>query len=688
MKILSPAGTLESVYSAVKFGADAVYLGLSDFSARKNAGNFSESELNEAVSYCKKRGVSVFAAINTLIYENEIKDVEKAVRSAVNAGVDGIIVQDFGVYEIIKRTAPHIKIVASTQMTVNNVYGVRMLEKLGFDTVVLPRELNKSQIKEIIDRTDIKVEIFCHGALCVCYSGQCYFSSFIGARSGNRGLCAQPCRMMYEYKSKKGFFLSPKDLSLINNLAEVYETGADTLKIEGRLKSKYYTAAVTDVYRRVLDSGQLPSEEDIAILNASFMRGGYTSGYFKGIKNDKLFNFKKRENPYSDDTKKLEKHYDNLLKQPGDFYKSPVILKLTFTKDYKIKVEYEYLDIKNTFISEVSAEKAQKLPLTSEKVISQLEKTGSEPFYFENIEVSFEIGDAFLPVSKINEIRRELSSDIDKCLKITEKACKFSYQTFPRAEQTEASYFVTVRNAFQFKWVRDKWEDVLIFAKRDVLKEYENKYGKFSNAGLKCERIPDEQSLNEDMRFLKEHPDITKVMAGTLGAVTKFSGKYDIYGDFTLNITNSIASDFYFENNVKNQTLSVELNLKNIKAMGNLKAELSVLGYGSIPLMITESCIKSNIRNGCNKEPLTITDRKNEEFIIVCEDCTKNTIYNSYPLIMSDKISDIQKAGIKNIRLDFVFENKAQTEEILMCFKNGINPLTKFTRGHFYRGAQ
>ena len=688
MKILSPAGSLEAVYSAVKFGADAVYLGLSDFSARKNAENFTESELKEAVMFCRKRGVQVFAAINTLIYENEIKEVEKAVRTAADTGVDGIIVQDFSVYEIIKNIAPRVKLVGSTQMTVNNVYGVRMLEELGFDTVVLPREMSKSQIKEISDRTNINVEIFCHGALCVCYSGQCYFSSFIGARSGNRGLCAQPCRMMYEYKSKKGFFLSPKDLSLINNLAELYETGADTLKIEGRLKSKYYTAAVTDVYRRVLDSAQLPNDEDIAILNASFMRGGYTSGYFKGIKNDKLFNFKKRENPYSDDTKKLEKHYDNLLKQPGDFYKSPVYLKLTFTADYKIKINYEYLDVKNEFISEINVEKAQKLPLTSEKIISQLEKTGNEPFYFEDIDVDFEIDDAFLPLSQINSIRRELSCDIDKMLAVTEKTQKFSYKTAVRAEENELSYFVTVKNAFQFKWVRDKWEDVLIFAKRNVLSEYENKYGKLTNAGLWCARIPDEQSLNEDKAFLNKHPEITRVMAGTLGAVAKFKDKYKLYGDFTLNITNSIASNFYFNENVKNQTLSIELNLKNIKALGNAQAELSVLGYGSIPLMVTESCLKSNIRGNCNKEPLTITDRKNEEFIITCEDCSKNAIYNSYPLIMADKLSDIKKSGIKNIRLDFVFENKAQTEEILMCFKNEINPLTKFTRGHFYRGAQ
>ena len=688
IKILSPAGSFDSALAAVKIGADAIYLGLSDFSARKNAKNFTAEELYNTVLYCHKRGVEIFAAINTLVYESEINSLVSAVKTAVLSGVDGIIVQDWAAYKIIKEIAPNTKIVASTQMTVNNVQGVRKLAEMGFDTVVLPRELSKSQIKEIKDRTDINVEIFCHGALCVCYSGQCYFSSFIGERSGNRGLCAQPCRMAYECGSKKGFLLSPKDLSLINNIGEIFECGADVIKIEGRLKSPYYTAAVTDVYRRVMDSGQLPTEEDIAVINASFMRGGYSPAYFKGIKNDKLFNFNKRENPYSDDTKKLEKHYDALLKQSGDYYKYPVSLSLCFTKDYKITVTYEYLGKERSFVSLAEVQKALKLPLSEEKIISQLSKTGDEPFYFENIIIDFEIDDPFLPVSQINEIRREISADIDEMLKINETVGNYRHKITQRKEYDgEINYFVTVKNAYQLKWVREMWEDVLIFSKRKVLSEYENKYGKLTNTGLWCERIPDEKSLNDDRVFLNSHPEITKVLAGNLGAVNKFNKTHEIYGDFTLNITNSLASEFYFNENVKNQTISIELNLKNIKNMGSTNAELSVLAYGNIPLMITESCLKSNIKKGCYKEPLTITDRKNEEFIIACEDCTKNTIYNSYPLIMADKLKDIKKAGIKNVRLDFVFENKAQTEEILTCFKTDTNPLTKFTRGHFYRGA-
>ena len=687
MKILSPAGSYDAVLSAVKFGADAVYLGLSDFSARKNAKNFTSDELEKAVKHCKKRGVEVFAAVNTLIYENEIMSAARAVKTAANAGVTGIIVQDWAVYDIIKRIAPDIKIVASTQMTVNNVYGVRLLEKYGFDTVVLPRELTKAQIKEISDRTDINIEIFCHGALCVCYSGQCYFSSFIGARSGNRGLCAQPCRMMYEYKSKKGYFLSPKDLSLVHNLREVGESGADVIKIEGRLKSEYYTAAVTDVYRRTLDSGHAPSEEDAAILNASFMRGGYTAGYFKGIKNGALFNYKKRENPYSDDTKKLEKHYSDLLRQSGDYYKTPANLSVTFQKDYSISVEYEYLGQIRSFVSSVKAEKANNAPLNAEKVSAQLSKTGSEPFYFENINVNFEVSDPFLSVSGLNNIRREISADMDEMLNVKPNIGNFSYNLTRRKAAENIEVFATVRTAQQLKWIREKQPDTLIFARRTALEEYETKYGKLTNVGLRCERIPDEKSLNDDKTFLLSHPEITKVMAGTLGAAAKFKDKYEIYGDFTLNITNSIASEFYSNEGVKSQTVSVELNLKNIKDMGNTTAKLNALAYGSVPLMVTESCIKSAVKNGCTNEPITITDRKNEEFVIACESCSKNEIYNSYPIIMTDKLDDIKNAGISTIRLDFVFENKAQTEEILMCVSAHINPLTKFTRGHFYRGA-
>lgn len=689
MKILSPAGSLDALKAAVKFGADAVYLGLDDFNARTNAKNFTSEELIEGVKHCHKRGVEVFVALNTLIYDSEIPAVIKIVNKICKANADGVIIQDWGVFKIVKEMAPRLKLVASTQMTVNNIYGVKLLQEMGFDTVVLPRELSKKEISDIINSSDINVEVFCHGALCVCYSGQCYFSSFIGERSGNRGRCAQPCRLVYEANQKKGYLLSPKDLSLIDCLSELREIGVDTLKIEGRLKSEYYTSAVTDVYKRISDSSQKPTEEDYAVLNASFMRGGYTQGYFKGIKDKKLFNFQKRENPYSRETKKLEKHYDSILRQQGDFYKSPMNLKIVLNENNKFDVSFEYLDNEYNFTSQIEIQEPLKAPVSEEKIISNLNKTGNEPFYFENIEINLNNKEIFVPISEINGLRREISLYIDKIQSREIQPNKFTYQP-KKAVKTneETEIYVTVKTAQQIKWVSEFMKNVTVFAKRTALFEYEKKYGELPNVGLMCERIPDVTSLLADEKFLKEHKNITKVFAGNVGTVEKFKDNYEIYGDFTLNVSNTLSCEFFESRNVSNLNLSVELNLKNIKNIACDNMKLSVFAYGHIPLMITESCLKSNLKkNGCDKGPMLIKDRKGEEFILDCEDCTKNVIYNPYPVMMADKTDELRDAGINCFRLHFTYENKAQVEEILHSFKIKQNPLTKFTRGHFYRGA-
>lgn len=690
MKILSPAGSSEALKAAVKFGADAVYLGLDDFNARTNAKNFTIEELIEGTKYCHKRGVEVFVALNTLVYDTEIMSIVKIVNKICKANVDGVIVQDWGVFKIVKQMAPEIKLVASTQMTVNNIHGVKLLEEMGFDTVVLPRELSKKEISDIINASDINIEVFCHGALCVCYSGQCYFSSFIGERSGNRGKCAQPCRLVYEANQKKGYLLSPKDLSLIDCLSELREIGVDTLKIEGRLKSEYYTSAVTDVYRRIADSSQKPTDEDYAILNASFMRGGYTQGYFKGIKDKRLFNFQKRENPYSKETKKLEKHYDSILRQPGDFYKLPVSLKIILNNDNKFEVSFEYLDKIYEFVSQVEIQSPLKAPVSEEKIISNLNKTGNEPFYFENIEIDLKGKEIFVPISEINGLRREISLYMDKILSREIQPNKFEYRLLKNESKIdcETEIYVTVRTAQQIKWVCEFMKNVTVFAKRNAISEYEKKYGEIKNVGLMCERLASEQSLETDEKFLEAHKSITKIFAGNVGTVEKFKDKYEIYGDFTLNATNSLSCEFFKERKVSNLNLSVELNLKNIKNINCDGMKLSAFAYGHIPLMITESCLKSNLKkNSCEKGQMLIKDRKGEEFIIDCEDCTKNVIYNPYPVMMADKTDELKEAGINCLRLHFTYENKAQIEEILHSFKIKQNPLTKFTRGHFYRGA-
>ncbi|MBP3448293.1 MAG: U32 family peptidase [Clostridia bacterium] len=686
MKILSPAGSYDAMVAAVKTGADAVYLGLDSFNARAGAENFTEDTLKDAVFYCHKRGVEVFVTLNTLVYDNEIAKITKVIDVIYNSLADGVIVQDLGVAKLVQKIAPDLRLVASTQMTTNNLAGVKLLEKEGFDTVVLPRELSRREIEKIRKATDLNLEVFAHGALCVCYSGQCLMSSFIGERSGNRGKCAQPCRMMYECRSKKGAFLSPKDLALVDYLPDLEEAGADVIKLEGRLKSKYYTAAVTDVYRRVLDSEEAPTEEDYAILNASFNRGGYTPGYFDGIKDKHLFNYYKNENPYSRETKKMERYYDQILNKDREFSQIPISVSLALEANKPVEVEILLDEDVYPFTSETVPQLAQNAPITREKLMDQLSKTGNETFCFEEIEIAMSDEPLFLSVSQMNGLRREIGAYLDSLFQFERHIEPYSYQMKKRKTTDELDYYCTVSTAFQMKWVRELW-DKKIFAKKEVIEEYWEKYGEIDNIGLWCERIATDKQISASRSFLSAHPEITDILVGNIGYLKAFAPNYNIYADYSLNITNTLSAEFLEQKGVKSITASVEANLKNVKNIITEDADLCILGYGQIPLMITQSCIKSNLRGKCDKSDLTITDRKGEEFVIACENCSQNAIYNPYPIMMSDKLNDIRAAGVNCVRLHFFRENKAQVQEIIHSFKLEQNPLTRYTRGHYYRGA-
>ncbi|MDD4689011.1 MAG: U32 family peptidase [Eubacteriales bacterium] len=302
MELLAPAGSFEALKAAINAGADAVYFAGSDFGARKFASNFDDEEIVKAIMYCKTHGVKSYITVNTLISDREFKKLCPFLELIYTAGADGVIIQDLGVAKLIREQLPDLPLHASTQMTVCTPDGAKQLEELGFKQVVLSRELTKDQIEEICKSTNIKAEIFVHGALCVSYSGQCLMSSMIGGRSGNRGCCAQPCRMNYTLDGKKGAFLSLKDLSLINHIETLSQIGVDSLKIEGRMKGPEYISVVTSIYRKAID-GKTVTKDDIKLLENIFYRGGYTNGYFTNNKTEDMYAPFKDENPYLRQTK-------------------------------------------------------------------------------------------------------------------------------------------------------------------------------------------------------------------------------------------------------------------------------------------------------------------------------------------------------------------------------------------------
>lgn len=297
IELLAPAGSFDALKAAINAGADAVYFAGKDFGARKFAANFDDEQIVEAIKYCKTHSVKSYITVNTLVTDREMKKLCPFLELIYAAGADGVIVQDMGVAKIIREQMPHLPLHGSTQMTVCTLDGAKQLEDLGYEQVVLSRELTKEQIEEICQNTNIKIEVFAHGALCVCYSGQCLMSSMIGGRSGNRGSCAQPCRMNYNLDGKEGAVLSLKDLSLIRHVDTLKEIGVDCLKIEGRMKGPEYISVVTSMYRKAIDGKEI-TNEDVKLLESIFYRGGYTDGYFTNNKTEDMYAPDKDENPY------------------------------------------------------------------------------------------------------------------------------------------------------------------------------------------------------------------------------------------------------------------------------------------------------------------------------------------------------------------------------------------------------
>ena len=439
IELLSPAGSERALIGAVQSGADAVYLGGSRFNARQSADNFTIEEMKKWVEYCHLYGVLVYVTVNTLIKEREFSDLYSYAKELNCVGVDGVIVQDLGALALFKEAVPEISVHASTQMTVTDASGVKYLNNLGIKRVVLARELSSEKIRKIADNAEAELEIFVHGALCMCYSGQCLMSSIIGGRSGNRGRCAQPCRLSYSLlengkQVRDGFLLSPKDLCLADVLENVKKTKSVSLKIEGRLKRGEYVAAVTSVYRKYLDNEGKLSVEDRQILLDAFNRGGFTKGFFGNETGNLMMCYDNpsnvSEHKFSDDVKKK-------TEEDANFMKVPIYMYARLAKGEKMSLTV-WDDNSNsvTVLGTVLGEQAQKKALDEKRVKDQLKKLGTTPFILENVEVDLE-ENTILPISEINDVRRRAIALLaEKIIKREPREEReFSFHTKKRRER-------------------------------------------------------------------------------------------------------------------------------------------------------------------------------------------------------------------------------------------------------------
>ena len=406
-EILAPAGSMESVVAAVRSGADAVYIGAKDFSARASAENFTIDEIKDVAAYCHERDVLVYLTLNTLIFDTELEDALALCQKAYSAGIDAVIVQDLGLAALIKKSMPDLALHASTQMSIHTPAGAKALKDFGFSRVVLARELSKAEIKEIAEAVDIELEVFVHGALCMSVSGQCYFSAMLGSRSGNRGRCAQPCRLPFKVKGGNGFALSLKDSSLMGYLRELEEMGVKSAKIEGRMKRPEYVSAAVRACREGLDAGKV-TEETAEMLRSVFSRTGFTDGYYKGKRDKNLFGYRMKEDVTS--------ATDKLLSQIRNSYKDErkaVAVDMSLTLKSGEKAELEVSDGKHTVTvySAEAAEIAANTPLSQENAEKNLSKTGGTPYFVQNIKFTTD-GKAIVPAKELNALRRDALTEL------------------------------------------------------------------------------------------------------------------------------------------------------------------------------------------------------------------------------------------------------------------------------------
>ena len=693
LELLSPAGSMEALRAAVQNGADAVYLGYGEFNARRNAKNFSVEELQEAVSYCHVRGVQVHMTLNILISDREMKQAAETIRMAALLGVDAFIVQDLGVVQLCKQVAPNVPIHASTQMSIHSLEGVLQAAEMGCSRVVLARELPREEIAFICKNSPVEIEVFVHGALCMCYSGQCYLSSVIGRRSGNRGQCAQPCRMAYGYGryEESRYPLSLKDNCLIEYLQDLRRMGVRSLKIEGRMKRPEYVAVVTKIYRAVLD-GKPVTEDDLADLEAAFSRQGFTQGYYLGRTGPDMFGVHQDGGDDKELFAAARATYER-----GENPRVPVrfYAMIRQGEEAQLAVEDEQGHVCKTKgpVPEVS----RMRELTESQLTERLGKTGGTPYYAASVKAVLEPG-LMLPASAINAMRREVLDRLTALRGRTEPPQLGSYSRLAAYDGVagEARMTVAVRSADQ---ITDKLlamgPAVLYVPLAELLAhpELRNKVPVDTELTAILPRVIRDSERTQWATAL-EHAramGVRHVLTGNLGQIRLAQQKgFGVRGDFGLNIYNSHAMHYLRSLQMESQLASFELTLPQLRDLSKA-VPVEVLVYGRLPLMLMENCVIKNRTGSCSCDnPTKLIDRMGEEFPILKDGGTcRNVLYNGKKLYILDKLGSLRGMGLWAHRLNFTTENPSEVDSILSQYQGRaeFDPGT-CTRGLYSRGVE
>lgn len=694
MELLAPAGSMEALRAAVCNGADAVYLGADTFNARMNARNFSAADLQEAVVYCHVRGVKVHLTLNTLVLDREMPRAAELIRLAASCGVDAFIVQDLGMVSLCRQLAPDVPIHASTQMSIHSLEGVMEAAALGCSRVVLARELPAEEIAHICKRSPVEIEVFVHGALCMCYSGQCYLSSVIGRRSGNRGQCAQPCRLPYGYGRFEStrYPLSLKDNCLAGELDELRRMGVASIKIEGRMKRPEYVAIVTRAYRTVLNGGKLmPS--DLQELETAFSRQGFTDGYFRGQTGSDMFGRRQE----GEDTADLFA-FARATYEQGEPQRIGVRFYAMIRRGEPAQLAVEDPDGNLCRTRGPVPEQAVYRSLTPQDLEQQLKKTGGTPYLCTAVRSSLD-PDLMLPASAINAMRRDVIAELTAKRGRAAPARLNAYDEPPRYDGIagEPQLTIAVRTAGQITSRMLSMKPTVLYVPLSELAEHPDlpqRVGVETQLAAILPRVIWSGELAPVARQLRTvyEMGVRQVLAGNLGQlhIARAAG-FAVRGDFGLNIVNSRAMRYLREQGLDSQLLSFELTLPQIRDISKaVPAELLI--YGRLPLMLMENCVMKN-RTGicaCQTGTVRLVDRVGEEFPIVKDPGTcRNVLLNGKKLYLLDKKDALRGMGLWALRLQFTTENPGEIDKVLMDYQGrAVFDAGSYTRGLYSRGVE
>ncbi len=670
-ELLAPAGSMESIYAAVRCGADAVYVGGAKFSARANATNFTDEELAQAVDYCHLHGVKVYRAMNTIVFAEEMKDFLAAAKQSAEIGVDGLIVQDIGAARLLREMLPDMKLNASTQMTIHTPDGARLAKKMGFSRVVAARELSLEQLKGMTD-TGIEIEAFVHGALCMSVSGQCFMSAMIGSRSANRGMCAQACRLPFSAAGgKERYDLSLKDLCGIPQIDKLGEIGISSLKIEGRMKRAEYVAAAVTACRAQLDG----REPDLDTLKAVFSRSGFTDGYLTGRLGTEMFGYRRKEDVVSAEgvlPELREKYRKETKAATADFC---AYIKSGEPSRLEMTCEGITVTAEGT-VPEI----AKNRPADRDYIARQLDKLGDTIYTIGNICTEIDDG-LMLPASAINALRREAVEKMDtariKAAKSAQRICEVDLE-FKRENRYPAKIRVKISDTEQLAGASNADETVI------PLKLWD-KVSAADNIIVELPRFVDnEEKLKKQLEAVKQkgftHILCTNIAHVKLGKALSFT----LHGGFGLNIVSPYSVETARQLGLADITASFEMKASQLpKICGNIP--VGVIGYGYLPVMLTRNCPVKQAVGGCKNCTGRLTDRTGREFRVRC-DGVSSEILNSDLLMMSDRTDEICADFVE---LDFTDETAAEIKRVISCYREGRKLSDGgFTRGLYYRGIE